>query len=186
MPIANIPFVMKYGILSYNLIKKSKISNHTIAMQSVQEKRKNKVVPGGKLLHDYANLYFNAHNPMLSSRRNENQKICVLKISTEVLSLLGVILTDQNAASSYVKFLPSPEGLKTLDLDLIYAKNWKHSDDQIAEWCHSSIKGAEVLVPDCVEPQYIIGAYVCNKIAEKALREAGFSGSIEIKSELFF
>lgn len=142
MPIANIPSVMKYGILSHNLRRKKKIPNHSIAIQPVQDKRKNKIVPGGKPLHDYANLYFDAHNPMLSRRRSMNQEICVLKISIEVLSLPGVIFADQNAASNYVKFLPSPEGLKTLDFDLIYATNWKHPDDQIAEWQHSSIKCA--------------------------------------------
>ena len=115
-----------------------------------------------------------------------NQEICVLKISIEVLSLPGVILADQNAASNYVKFLPSPEGLKALNFDLIYATNWKHPDDQIAEWRHSSVKGAEVLVPDCIEHRYILGAYVCNKRAEKALRDVCFSGSIEVKSGLFF
>ena len=187
MPIANIPSVMKHGILSHNLRKRKRIPNHSIAMSDVQDRRKKKIVKGGRYLHDYANLHFDAHNPMLSRRRDMNNEICVLRISPEVLNLPEVVITDQNAASKYVKFLPSPEGLEILDFDLIYAENWKHPNNQITEWQHSSTKCAEVLVPDCVEPQYIIGAYVCNRRAEKALKDVGFSGKITIKdSGLFF
>ena len=186
MPIANIPSVMEHGILSHNLRRKKNISNHSVALQGVQELRAKKVVLGASPLHDYANLYFHAHNPMLSKVRAYNDEICILRISPDILSLPGVILSDQNAVSRYVKFLPSPEGLKALNFDLIYATNWKHPDDQIAEWQHSSTKCAEVLVPDCVEPRYVIGAYVYDAQAEKTLKDVGFCGKIRTNSELFF
>jgi len=70
MPIANIPFVMEHGILSHNLRERLKIPNHSVALEEVQELRARKVVPGGRPLHDYANLYFDAHNPMLSRIRS--------------------------------------------------------------------------------------------------------------------
>lgn len=186
MSISNIPSIMEKGILSHNLMKKSKLDDHSIAMQEVQDKRKGKVVPSGRFLHDYANLFFDAHNPMLSSRRDRNHEICVLRVSVDVLHLTDVIITDQNAASDYVQFLPSPQGLEKLDFELIYAENWKHPDDQIAEWRHSSVKGAEVLVPDRVDPKYIIGAYVYNQQAKKKLEDIGFCGTIEINNGLFF
>ena len=187
MPIANIPSVMKHGILSHNLRRKKKIPNHSVALQGVQELRARKVVLGARPLHDYANLYFDAHNPMLSRVREYNNEICVLRISPEVLNLPKVAISDRNAACDFVGFYPYPYGLEKLDFDKIYDINWKHRDDPMLERLHRHIKCAEILVPDCVEPQYIIGAYVCNRRAEKALKEAGFSGIIKIKdSGLFF
>ncbi len=186
MPIANIPSIMKYGILSYRLRKKRGIINHSIAMEVIQKRREKKIVPGGKPLHDYANLYFHAHNAMLSAVRDHNNEICVLRISPNLLNLPGIVITDQNASSDYAGFYPYPDGLIWLNFDMINAMSWKHPENQILEWQHKSIKCAEVLVPNCVEPKYIIGAYVCNQISGQKLQQKGFSGNIKIKSSLFF
>lgn len=62
-PILNISSILTHGILSHTLAKK--IGHHSIAMQEVQDRRKKVTIPGGKLLHDYANLYICARNPML-------------------------------------------------------------------------------------------------------------------------
>lgn len=187
MPIENIPSVMQHGILSHNLRRKKKILNHSVALQGVQELRARKVVPGARPLHDYANLYFDAHNPMLSRVREYSNEICVLRISPEVLSLPGVVISDRNAACNFVGFYPYPYGLEKLDFDMVYATWWKHKDNPRLEELHGHIKCAEVLVPDCVEPQYIIGAYICNRQAEKALKDFDFYGKIKMKnSGLFF
>lgn len=186
MPIANIPSVMEHGILSHNLRTRLSISNHSVAMNVVQDRRKKKIVTGGRLLHDYANLYFDAHNPMFSKVRDYNDEICVLRISPEVLDLPEVVITDRNAAADLVAFYPYPDGLEKLDLKLIRATFWLHRDDPLLEFRHKSIKCAEVLVLNCVEPKHIIGAYVYNKPAEKMLKDAGFSGKIKTNSGLFF
>jgi len=104
MPIENIPSVIKHEILSHNLQRKKKIHNHSIALQGVQELRVRKVVLGAIPLHDYANLYFDAHNPMLSRVREYNNKICVLRISPKVLDLPKVAISDRNAACDFVVF----------------------------------------------------------------------------------
>jgi hypothetical protein len=99
---------MQYGILSHELSKK--LPHKSVAMQEIQYKRKNKKIPGARKLHQYANLYFDAHNPMLSRRRDQNNQICVLRIDISVLDLPNVIITDRNAASGYVRFYPEKEG----------------------------------------------------------------------------
>ncbi len=66
-PIANVPSILQHGILSNKL--SGQIDHHSVAMPEIQERRKNKQIPGARPLHDYANLYFDAHNPMLSKRR---------------------------------------------------------------------------------------------------------------------
>jgi len=97
VPIPNVASIMSEGILSHNEARR--IYHRSIAEQGVQERRQNKRIPGtNRRLHDCANLYFDAHNPMLSARRAMNDTICVLRINSEVLSLDGVILTDQNAS----------------------------------------------------------------------------------------
>lgn len=188
MPIANIPSVIKYGILSHNLIRKKKIPHQSVAMEDVQGKRKGKIVPGGRPLHDYANLYFDAHNPMLSRVRDNNENICILKISIDVLNLPGVVISDRNAACSFVGFYPYPEGLKKLDFDMIYDAWWKHNDDPMLEELHKNVKCAEVLVPDRIESSYIFEACVCSQQAANRLNQAGFSGNMEIDNDkkLFF
>lgn len=186
MPIANIPSVMEHGILSHNLRRRSRILSRSVAMQEIQDRRKNKIVYGGKALHSYANLFFDAHNPMLSKVRSHNNEICVLKISSEVLSLPGVVITDRNASCNYVGFYPYPDGLTKLNFDMIYATWWLHQDDPRLEELHKNIKGAEVLVPNCVYPQYIVGASVCNRATGRRLQQTGFSGNIKIDDSLFF
>lgn len=71
MPIANLSSIMQYGILSYD--RAAKLRHHSVAMQPVQERRDGKAVPQGLRLHQYANLYFDARNPMLFKRRHEAQ-----------------------------------------------------------------------------------------------------------------
>ncbi|MDH4238499.1 MAG: DUF4433 domain-containing protein [Phycisphaerae bacterium] len=186
MPIANIPSVMEHGILSHNLRRKLRIRSRSVAMQEIQDRRTNKIVPGGKYLHSYANLYFDAHNPMLSKVRNHNNEICVLRINHEVFSLPGIVITDRNASCNYAGFYPYPDGLKKLDFDMIYATWWLHQDDPRLEELHKNIKGAEVLVPNCVYPKYIVGAYVCNRATGLRLKQTGFSGNIKINESLFF
>ncbi len=186
MPITNIPSVMKHGILSHNQMKRRKIVNHSVALQSVQDKREKKRVPEARLLHDYANLYFDAHNPMLSRIRDQNEAICVLRVSPKVTRLPGVVITDRNAAADYAGFYPYPEGLEKLNFEFIFAEFWIHRHDPLLEWKHKSIKCAEVLVPDCVEPRFLLGAYVYNETANEKLIRAGFSGKITKKKALFF
>jgi hypothetical protein len=103
MPIENLVSVMKEGILSHE--NAAKLKHHSVALQPVQDKRDKKQVPGGLRLHQYANLYFHARNPMMFKRRDQASELCVLQVSTTVLPLPGVVISDQNAASDYVRFL---------------------------------------------------------------------------------
>nr|VFJ98995.1 MAG: protein of unknown function (DUF4433) [Candidatus Kentron sp. LFY] len=75
-------------------------------MADVQDRRNKIQVPGGMRLHQYANLYFDARNPMMYKRLAQVEVLCVLCVSTDVLNLPGVVITDQNAASDYVRFYP--------------------------------------------------------------------------------
>jgi hypothetical protein len=112
-------------------------------------------------------------------------RLCVLRVSTEILKIPGAVITDQNAVSKYVKF-SAPDRLKFIDLDYVFAANWKHSDNQIEEWRHSSAKCAEALIPQRISPDYLLGAYVVNDAVRAELEALGFALPIAIDADLFF
>jgi len=190
MPLENIPSVLKVGILSHE--RASKLQHRSVAMQEVQEKRDLKHVPGGLKLHQYANLYFHARNPMLYKRKSEVESLCVLRVSIDVCNLPNVVLTDRNASSSdysadFVRFL-HPAQWALLDFDSIYAMDWnrQHANNPHAYRIHKLKKCAEILVPHCVDPKFLIGAYVVNEPTGSKLKSLGFILPITIDSEMFF
>jgi hypothetical protein len=182
--ITNVPSILKQGILSNRL--SSKLPHDSIAMPEMQDKRENKRIPGAGMLHDYANLYFDAHNPMLSKRRDRNNEICILRISATILELPSVIVSDQNAASSYVRFYPVNEGLTAINKERLFARYWTHPGNQYEEWSHKSDKCAEVLVPRKIAPEYILGALVDNQVALESFRKLERELPVEIKGGIFF
>lgn len=183
MPIANIPSVLKHGILSHDRCRK--LPHADVSMIEMQDRRDKVQVPGGLKLHKYANVYFHARNPMMYKRRGQVKTLCVLRVSARILNLEKAVITDQNASSDYVKFLP-PRYIDFLDFEKIYAADWRHPDNPIDYWRHKSIKCAEVLVPNCIDPGYIMGAYVVDSFAEDLLKNQGFTLPITIQPDLFF
>jgi len=182
MPLVNVPSVLQHGILSHE--RAAKLKHHSVAMQAIQDRRDKKQVPGGLKLHQYANLYFHARNPMLYKRKSEAVNLCVLQVSTEVIRLDGVVVTDRNAASDYVRFL-HPSQSHLLDFDAIFAPDWRHPNDEIAYHRHRSQKCAEILVPHRIDPGFIAGAYVVNSDTAVRFRSApGFR--IQVNRDLFF
>jgi len=182
-PIANVPSIMVHGILCHS--RAAKLRHLSVADPEVQSRRKEKRVPGGRRLHGYANLYICARNPMLYRRHADHATLCVLCISPDVLDIEGTVVTDQNAASDHVRFTPAPRGLAFIDGERVFAEYWTHADT-IEEWRHKSAMCAEVLVPDCVPPNCIVGAYVSCEKAAATLREYGFEHPVHVDPHMFF
>jgi len=182
-PIDTVPSILQCGILCHN--KAESIEHVSIAMPEIQERRKNKPIPGAGYLHDYVNLYIDAHNPMLSKRREQNNEICVLRIDKAILDIEGIIIADRNASSDWVRFGSVDEGLSLIDKERVFSRFWLHND-LIEEWRHKSEKCAEVLVPETVEPRFIKGAYVANKEALVRFQKLNCGLTVLIKSDIFF
>ena len=83
VPIGNLPNIVEHGILSHN--QAARVAHGSVAMEEIQTRRRDKRIPGARSLHDYANLYFDAHNPMLSRLRERNDTICILRVGAGVL-----------------------------------------------------------------------------------------------------
>ena len=185
--IVNMSSIYKSGIFSHK--KAEKISHQSVAMDEIQDRRKKVVVPGGRPLHQYVNLYFHARNPMMFKRKDLHKELCVLQIDKKVLNLSQVVITDGNASSSYVRFYSVAEGLRVLDKELVFAKYW-NQEDPIEKFRHTSIKCAEVLVLDKLPKDFIIGAYVsCEESKSKLydiMEEIEPDFPITINPDLFF
>jgi hypothetical protein len=181
--IRNVPSIMSEGILSHKRAKK--INHNSVAMEEIQDRREKKVVPGGRPLHEYVNLYFHARNPMLYVRQSQHAHLCILRVSPQVLELPGVVITDRNASSDYARFAAAPKGLSIVDKGLTFAVYWTHADPFEA-MRRKSAKCAEVLVPDCIDPGHITGAYVSCQEANAALEALGIDIPVAINPYLFF
>ena len=184
VPIATVPSILRRGILSHR--RAENVSHESIALEGVQDRRAKVIVPNGRPLHEYANLYISPRNPMLFKRQDIHAQICVLRVSSDVLDIPNVVVTDSNAGSKYVRFSPAPRGLAIVDRERTFARWWNHPEDQIDQWRHSAQKCAEVLVPDAVPTRYINGAYASCDEGNQALLDAGFNLPVTMNGDLFF
>lgn len=180
-PITNIPSILSEGLLSYN--KARKVKHQTCANEEVQRRRERVVIPSGGRLHDYANLYFFARNPMMFYLLNDGQKdhkeLVVLSVSKSVLDIPGAIISDRNASRELALFKPAAEGLKMIDIDMIYAEYWTHDND-IETYNHQGIMCSEVLVPEKVNSNYILKVYVSCEESLKNLMKVRDSANSNI------
>lgn len=161
------------------------MSHTDISMQTVQERRDQKLLPSGRGLHEYANLYFCARNPMMFARKELVDSTCVLRISINIFNQLGVYVSDGNASSAYTRFYNRDDWNGKLDYEIIFMDDWR-APDQYKFWGQKRQKCAEILVPDKVPPEYIIGAYVGTPAAHQALLAQGFRLDIQENKHIFF
>ena len=189
-PHSNLTSLLQYGIQSHRRAeigrRKGLLQAASIAMQEVQDIREGVRVPGGWELHDYANLYLCARNPMMFKRKDSHAELCVLRIAPTVLEIEGAIVTDRNAAARICRFWNAPAGLANINREMVFADDWRHSNDPISFTNHRAVKCVEALIPNCVPPQYILGAYVSCAETAAAIKEIAPDLSIDINQKLFF
>ncbi|MBU0710655.1 DUF4433 domain-containing protein [bacterium] len=183
-PIETIPSILEHGILSHNRAKT--IKHKSVASPIIQARRENKQIPNGMKLHDYANLYFDAHNPMLCSIKKQNTEIVIIQLDKKILMVKNVVLCDRNASSDYAAFYPVEIGLEKLNFQMIYNRYWTNHKDPILLMEHKSIKCAEALIPNCVPPDYISEIIVYNDSVKTRLESMGITLQITVDSSIFF
>jgi hypothetical protein len=183
VPMKNVSSILEHGILSHN--RAAALIHDDISMHVIQDRRAKKQVPGGLLLHDYVNLYFNGRNKMMAKRRPEHDRICVLRISPAVLNVPGAVISDQNASSDWALFLASPAGLQKLHSEEVFVRSWKFPNDQIREWRLGSLVCAELLIPHVVDSKLIIGAYVLDGAALARFTNLKTNLECGINSDIF-
>jgi hypothetical protein len=181
--IGNISSILRNGILSHKQAERH--NPISVAMEEIQARRLVRVVPQGKPIHSYACLYLHARNPMLYKILRSHEELTILRVSTDVFDITNAIITDGNASSDYTRFYPSPDGLESLQSSLVLSRDWA-SDNPYEYWHRKRARCAELLVPDNISPQLIIGAYVSYAKSQKSVREAGFTLPVDIEHDIFF
>ena len=122
---------------------------------------------------------------MLYKRLDKRDQLCVLSVSTDVLDLDGVVVTDGNASSDYISFRSAPGGLEIVNKELAFAEFWT-DPDPIVKYRKSAAKCAEVLVPDRVDPRYLRRAYVWREDVCARLRADAGALQVTVNRHLFF
>lgn len=174
--------ILRRGILCHNRARR--LPHRSIASEDVQDIRRGKSVPGGRSLHNYANLYFDARNAMMYFLRDEPDLV-VIRVSPEVLDIPDTVVADGNAANGPTRFYPSPDGLQRLDSARIFARSW----DDPNYWVKKEkkrVRQAEVLVPDLVPSEYIEGCYVDTREKRRACLEFEDLTAVDVHREIFF
>lgn len=179
----NIRSIMNLGILSF--ARAAPFGHTSWALETAQERRAKKYPTAGRSVHEFANVYFDAHNPTLSRLRTRNATLTVLRVSPGILDIPGTMIATRNAASGGVEFHPSPAGLAHLDAPRLYAEFWLDPDEEVKrEWGH--IKCAEVLVPDVIDARHIEGAYVVSDACAGRVRSLCGGLDVVVWPQLFF
>lgn len=182
-PLANLASIVQHGILSHE--RAQAIPHVSIALEEVQDRRRNKRVPGGLRIHEYANVYFDARNPMMYRRLGQRRELAVIRVSPRVLDMPGAVIADGNAAGDGTCFRESPGGLEMLDEERVYAEWWT-DDDIFTHWEKKRQRCAEVLVPDCIPPSFITGCYVHNTQALRTCHTVSPGLKVEVRRDVFF
>lgn len=180
-PTTNLASIVERGLLSHT--RAAAVDHHSVAMAEVQDRRAGKRVPNGRRLHEYVNLYFDARNAMMRLRRSDD--LIVLCVDPAVLDLPGVVVSDGNSANGSTRFFPSPQGLAELDEDRVFAEWWTH-DDYWEKQERKRQRQAEVLVPDVVDPDYIIGCYARRAAAAAECRRLVANLAVEVNPRVYF
>jgi hypothetical protein len=189
--IENVDSMLRRGILSHHGAQG--IRHATIYSDSVQRIRARIRIPGGRRLHEYANLYFCQRNPMMfvltRSGAAPHDTLAVLRVDPAVLHLPDVVIADGNAAraeSGGTRFDPVGPGLARLDGDMVHAEFWTGHATEKENWEHKRVKHAEVLVPDLVKPDKIVGAYASCADSGERLRAIMPTRDVKVVPYVFF
>jgi len=180
--IDNLGSILMRGILSHN--RAARLQRRSVASEDVQDIRRGKSVPGGSSLHSYANLYFDARNPMMYCLLHRTDLI-VVRVSAAVLDIPDTVVTDGNAAAGFTRFYPSPEGLRYLDSERIFAWSW-NDDDPWQKKEKKRVRNAEVLVPNLVPSEYIEGCYVDTQEKRRACSKLEDWLTAVVRREIYF
>jgi hypothetical protein len=122
---------------------------------------------------------------MMYVLRDQHADLIVLRLETTVLDLSDAVIADGNAASDSTAFYPSPVGLRNLDGDAIFASDW--TDPDVFEYWHKKrVKCAEVLIPDQIPPEFIVGAYVSSQQTLKRINSLGLGLQVSVNKSVFF
>lgn len=187
-PIKNVPSILEQGILCHDRV--AKVAHVSIASDEIQSIRDGVRIRGGGMLHSYANLFFCQRNPMMFKVLRDfevpHQTLAVLCIDPTVLQLPNVVITDGYAYSEWSRPGTWPTALDNIDYDTVHARYWTNHADWRDKMKHRSQKSAEVLVPDRVSPEFIVGAHASCEESAMGMRAIMGELNVQVVPYVFF
>lgn len=181
--VSNLRSILELGILSHEEVIKQQLASKSIYDEKIVSKRKDKTTPADLSLWAYANVYFQARNPMLYRVLHEESKdsIMVLQISPDIFAADGAFITDGNAAGSQTIFHPANQnGLKMLDAKIFKRNYWSENDDSKRKIM------AELLIPKMIPAGKITSIYVATEEAQLKVEKISKSIQAIVQPESFF
>ncbi len=183
----NITSMLTRGIYSHERIEAEKIPFTRIYDEGIVSNRHSITVPDGRNLWHFANVYFQARNPMLYRVIHERKEddIAVVALRPELLERPDVYITTGNAAHSSSDILYPDEAKKHLSQivkDSVELEWWNAEDGSKRKIM------AECLVPDVIPPAMIQTIYVAkSKTRQKVNEMAGRTGiPVILEPAMFF
>lgn len=165
---SNLASVLEKGILCKARVSGEMIPYESFADEKIQERRSLTQV-GNSYAHNYVPLYFHVKPPMLYRLQKEYQKksnqneIIYVCIHKEILTEEGVFFTDRNLAAGNCKLYDRIEDLDQLQWGIIKSESWSNEEQ-------SHIKGAEVLVPNRIDPGWFVKIVVYDEKMKSKLK----------------
>jgi O-acetyl-ADP-ribose deacetylase (regulator of RNase III) len=169
--VQNLPSILQYGILSHQQVEDSSIDYKRIYNVDIVSNRRLKTTPENKNLWQYANLYFEPRNAMLYKVLHFNddpralENIAIVKVSRDILSALGVWMTNGNAASSETRITPVSKSALQEVVREIDREYWSREDGSLRKMM------AELLVPNSVPPKWIEAIYVAKQEVKQRISQ---------------
>ncbi len=168
----NLKSILKNGILSHRRADrwslKNWISKKTIIYdKGIVDLRKN-IHFNKRSLWEYANVYFQARNPMLYRviKEHEAQNIVILQINSDIINSSNVGIADGNASSQSTTFFEDTDkGLGALNPEQFERSYWSEEDDSKRKIM------AEALIYSHIPKEKIIGIYTANQETANQIRK---------------
>lgn len=169
--VGNLESILQHGLLCTNEKERLGIAHHSIANQSIQERRSEMAVPcgQGRMVHDYVPFYFCSRNPMLlgviNSKNQDQSRIIYLCFRIEKLESLHAVFTNASANTIETpEFYDNVDQLSNLDWDAISNQSWGCPDEtyrhkkmaEVLVWNRVSISEIDAIV--------VYGDYVKNEV----------------------
>src|SRR3989337_4183064 len=128
--IDNVRSILMNGILSHSSILEKGVKYTPIYDECIVSRRKEIKTPNGKSLWDFANVFFEARNPMLFRGKCEKDtyNLAIIGVEPSVLNLPGVYVTTGNAAHSQSAILAPNRVIMSKILKNTKKENWSEHD----------------------------------------------------------
>ena len=187
--INNIESILNNGILSHRQMEQEGMPFTPIYDAEIVSNRKNRSVDTGRVLWDFANLYFQPRNAMLYRvlrEKNNVNEIAILFVSPDIIDRDDIYISSGNAASLSSELLPGDQGRRMLNKIRNQIDNewWNDNDGSKRKMM------AECLVPGKIDKKYIRSIYVGSEKIQSRLtaQMKAISSKIQVlvNYEMFF